>query len=258
MMKHPRIHNERHLDFIRSLPCIITGDNVSVEAAHIRFSDMRAAKRKVGIGEKPDDIWTLPLSSEMHRKQHAMNERRFWQQAGIDPIFCALALYAVSGDYERGCQIVRNVSFRVWMEAGLERIRNNPALAEKISGPAPELHDAAREEEIAKIIELARKDFHRDGPAKSLEDIWSRKAARAILSRLRPTAEWQPMETAPRGPLDSRGFGPTLSLLVDCGACAGYWDSDYNKFRVEYLDGRRAEPIAWAHARRHFREQEPK
>jgi hypothetical protein len=35
-----------------------------------------------------------------------MNERRFWDGYGIDPILYALALYAISGDYEQGCRIV--------------------------------------------------------------------------------------------------------------------------------------------------------
>ncbi len=106
MMKQPRIHDEKHLAFIRTLPCIVSGNDVSVEAAHIRYSDLRVAKRKVGIGEKPDDRWTLPLSGEQHRKQHCGSEREFWINVGIDPVLYALALYAVSGDHERGCQII--------------------------------------------------------------------------------------------------------------------------------------------------------
>jgi hypothetical protein len=105
-MKQPRVHDEKHLAFIRSLPCIVTGNDVSVEAAHIRFSDLRVAKRKVGIGEKPDDRWALPLSGDQHRLQHQMNEREYWKQVGIDPILYALALWAVTGDHERGCMIV--------------------------------------------------------------------------------------------------------------------------------------------------------
>jgi len=108
MQKQPRRHNEKHLAFIRTLPCIVSKNNTSTEAAHIRYSDLRVAKRKVGIGEKPDDSWVLPLSSEEHHKQHTMNERQYWAQAGIDPILYALALYAVSGDYEKGCEIVFN------------------------------------------------------------------------------------------------------------------------------------------------------
>jgi hypothetical protein len=106
MMKRPRIHRPKHLEFIRSLPCIVSGDNLTVEAAHIRFGDLRADKRPTGLGEKADDMWTLPLSGEMHRLQHTMDERKFWQHVGIDPIFYALALYAVSGDHERGARII--------------------------------------------------------------------------------------------------------------------------------------------------------
>lgn len=108
MQKQPRIHDDRHLDFIRSLPCIITGENTTVEAAHIRFADLRVDKHNAGVGAKPHDMWTLPLSGEQHRLQHSMSERKFWRETGIDPIFYALALYAHSGDYEKGCRIVMN------------------------------------------------------------------------------------------------------------------------------------------------------
>lgn len=106
MMRRPRIHNEKHLAFIRTLPCIITGDATTVEAAHIRFGDPRVDKRPTGIGEKPDDVWTLPLAGAAHRDQHKGNERRFWEFWGLDPVLYALALFAVTGDHERGCAIV--------------------------------------------------------------------------------------------------------------------------------------------------------
>jgi hypothetical protein len=106
MMKRPRVHREKHLKFIRSLPCIITGDTCTVEAAHLRMPDPRIDKRPTGMGEKPDDLWVLPLSGEMHRKQHTMSEYEFWYHAGIDPVLYALALFSVSGDHERGCAIV--------------------------------------------------------------------------------------------------------------------------------------------------------
>jgi hypothetical protein len=81
---------------------------VSVECAHIRYTDLRVAKHNAGVGAKPDDFFVVPLSGAEHRKQHAGNERAYWKRVGIDPILCALALYAVSGDYERGCEVVRN------------------------------------------------------------------------------------------------------------------------------------------------------
>lgn len=106
MNRQPRIKSEKHLAFIRTLPCIVSGDDTTVEAAHIRYEDWRIAKFNPGVGQKPHDFFVLPLAGEKHREQHSMNERRFWQSYGIDPILYALALYAVSGDYEQGCRIV--------------------------------------------------------------------------------------------------------------------------------------------------------
>lgn len=106
MKRNPRQHDEAHLAFIRQLPCLITGENTTVEACHIRFSDARIAKVNAGVGAKPHDMFTVPLSGAVHRQQHSRGERQFWQQIGIDPVLYALALYAVSGDHERGCQIV--------------------------------------------------------------------------------------------------------------------------------------------------------
>ena len=109
MKRRPRIFDDKHLAFIRTLPCLITGENTSVEAAHIRYADPRIGKFNPGVGMKPDDFFTVPLSGEMHRRQHAVgNERKFWAQHNIDPVIYALMLYAVSGDYERGCLIVNS------------------------------------------------------------------------------------------------------------------------------------------------------
>lgn len=96
-----------HLDFVRSLPCLICGDNTSTEAAHIRFADRRAAKRQTGMGEKPDDIFSIPLCGLHHRAQHLLSEREFWNGVGIDPIFIALALNRVAGQHELGEQIIQ-------------------------------------------------------------------------------------------------------------------------------------------------------
>ena len=105
MIKRPRQHSDKHLDFIRSLPCCICGDDTTVEAAHIRFACAEVGKRMVGKGEKPDDIWTVPLCGEHHRTQHKIGERRFWHEFGRDPIKIALALWAHTGIHEVGAQI---------------------------------------------------------------------------------------------------------------------------------------------------------
>ena len=103
-----RIKNEKHLAFIRSLPCVICADATATEAAHIRYADERAGKRQTGIGEKPSDQWTIPLCGNHHRAQHSMGEREFWKSVGADPILIALSLYSVSGDREAGEQIIQS------------------------------------------------------------------------------------------------------------------------------------------------------
>jgi hypothetical protein len=104
--RRKREESGKYLDFIRRLPCVLCGDNTSVEAAHIRFSDARADKRQTGMGEKPNDVWTLPLCGRHHRDQHQMGERYFWEGRSINPIFLALALYRVAGDHEAAERII--------------------------------------------------------------------------------------------------------------------------------------------------------
>jgi hypothetical protein len=104
--KRPRVKLEDHLQFIRTLPCLVTGRR-PVEAAHIRYADMRLGKRGTGMGEKPDDQWVVPLSPEAHRDQHQHDEMAWWRSKGIDPVVVALALWKASGDEEVACEIIR-------------------------------------------------------------------------------------------------------------------------------------------------------
>lgn len=101
-----RVKDDKHLDFIRSLPCVLCGDNTSTEAAHIRYGDRRVAKRPTGGGEKSDDCWTVPLCGQHHREQHLGSERAFWQRCTLDPIFIAMSLHRLSGNHEAGMQII--------------------------------------------------------------------------------------------------------------------------------------------------------
>ena len=93
-----------HLRFVRRLPCCICHTS-PVEAAHIRYNDAAAGKMQA-IGKKPDDKWTLPLCAGHHRElpgaQHSMNERKFWERHGIDPLRLADLLFVISGDLSRG------------------------------------------------------------------------------------------------------------------------------------------------------------
>lgn len=109
-----RQRSEKHLAFIRSLPCLVSGSNFNVEAAHIRYSDAAWGKINPGIQRKPDDCWTVPLSAAKHRldpdSQHNGDEREFWERHGIDPLRIARDLWAISGDYEAGLKIIREAS----------------------------------------------------------------------------------------------------------------------------------------------------
>jgi len=105
--KRPRLEDDTHLRFIRGLPCLVTGKRDHIEAAHIRYGDVVLAKRETGKGEKPSDLWTVPLHTDEHRLQHTMNEQEYWKSKGINPLHVALALYANSGDDEAAEVIIR-------------------------------------------------------------------------------------------------------------------------------------------------------
>lgn len=107
MQRQPRVKDEAHLAFVRTLPCIVCGDNTSTEAAHIRGGDPRILKRQAGMGEKSDDVFTLPLCNEHHAMQHRMNEAKFWLWVGVDPFLVALALFYHRGDQQKCEQILQ-------------------------------------------------------------------------------------------------------------------------------------------------------
>lgn len=102
--KRPREKKDRHLNFIRSLPCLVSTSLVA-EAAHVRFGSLAHGKRATGGAEKPSDRWTVPLSREEHRKQHSMDEEAYWQSVNIDPLTVAALLWSCSGDTEAAFQI---------------------------------------------------------------------------------------------------------------------------------------------------------
>lgn len=108
--RHPRVKLAAHRDFVSSLPCIVCGDNTSTECAHIRMGDLSVGKLPTGMGQKPSDIWVLPLCGRCHRRQHEWTEPSFWGEHKIDPHKKALALWAATGDYELGEIIVRPIN----------------------------------------------------------------------------------------------------------------------------------------------------
>jgi hypothetical protein len=105
--KRPRQENQAHLKFIRGLPCLVCGTRKDIQAAHIRAPSVAYGKRHTGKGEKPSDVWALPVCAEHHRQQHLVNELSFWKCVGIDPLAIALALFAATGDDERAELVVK-------------------------------------------------------------------------------------------------------------------------------------------------------
>jgi hypothetical protein len=90
--REPRQRDEKHLQYIRSLPCCICG-GIDTEAAHIRVGSINHGKRSTGMGEKPSDTWCVPLCNKHHREQHdAGNELVWWEGYGIDPFMLAIKL----------------------------------------------------------------------------------------------------------------------------------------------------------------------
>ena len=96
--RQPRETDAKFLAFIRTLPCCACGIRYEVQAAHIRMGSVKHGKRQTGMGERPDDKWTLPICAHDHlngpQSIHRAGEEKFWQRIGIDPFALAIRLYA--------------------------------------------------------------------------------------------------------------------------------------------------------------------
>jgi hypothetical protein len=104
--RRPRIELPRHLAFIRELPSLVAVPG-PVEAAHIRYAELRYGKEHTGMGEKPDDFWVVPLAHDAHMAQHhAGDERAWWEAQGIDPCLVASLLYSHSGREEEARMVI--------------------------------------------------------------------------------------------------------------------------------------------------------
>lgn len=99
--RRPRVKDEKYLAWIRSYSCLLCENNVEVEACHVRLEDPLVDKRETGMGEKPDDRWTLPLCGYHHRDQHRGGEQQFWNRHRVNPISACLALQVAYRDDNR-------------------------------------------------------------------------------------------------------------------------------------------------------------
>jgi hypothetical protein len=105
--KKPRVKDDKHLKFIRSLPCLVCKREGETQAAHVRFADAAYGKEEPGMGKKPDDWWVVPLCAYCHTHQHNHGERDWWYQINeIDPLPICQALWDVTGVEQTGRRIV--------------------------------------------------------------------------------------------------------------------------------------------------------
>ena len=90
--RQPRVRDNAFLAFLRRQPCLVCGRTPS-DPAHIRFAPHGSGWRYVGKGEKPDDARAVSLCRECHTRQHAMSERRFWEEVlRLDPVATCASL----------------------------------------------------------------------------------------------------------------------------------------------------------------------
>ena len=106
--RRERVDDKRHLEFIRSLPCVIQvkmcfGDT---QAHHIRYADLRYGKRDLGR-ERADDWHTVPLCLFHHDLLHSSGEKNFWRKFKINPIPLAMALYLYSGEEKLALEMLK-------------------------------------------------------------------------------------------------------------------------------------------------------
>jgi hypothetical protein len=94
--RSPRVKDNKHREWIASLPCCVTGVQGQTQCAHLR------AGTNAGMGMKSHDYFCVPLSWQEHDKQHKFpgGEIGYWEQfGGIDKAKAlANALHVKSGD----------------------------------------------------------------------------------------------------------------------------------------------------------------
>lgn len=108
---------QKHLAFIRRLPCCSCHRDPAGEAAHVRMACAEYGKEEAGVGRKPDDRWTVPLCRLCHQDapqaQHRIGERRFWRGVGIDSFQLAMALWSAEGDVAKARNIIFTAKARL-------------------------------------------------------------------------------------------------------------------------------------------------
>jgi hypothetical protein len=95
--RQPRVRCDAFLAFVRSKACCACGAPPRSQAAHVRMGSRAHRKRGTGIGEKPDDRWSVPLCAGCHVDDvgalHNLGEEMFWAAHRVDPFEMAESLW---------------------------------------------------------------------------------------------------------------------------------------------------------------------
>lgn len=112
--RQPRIRDPKYLAWIRQLPCVVTltreGREVyGCDAAHVRTNYPVAGwGGNPGLGSKPSDWRTVPMSRTAHREQHDCgDEQAFWSDVGIYPPDLCRELHAAFKAGASGIEVIR-------------------------------------------------------------------------------------------------------------------------------------------------------
>lgn len=116
--KQETFDSEKYRRWIASLPCVVIGAR-NVQCAHIR----RGAE--AGLGRKPADWRTLPLSVEEHAKQHEIGELNYWYPYAGYETALALAnqLYQNRFNTPRAVALIEEYRRR-WVKKGAVTMRH--------------------------------------------------------------------------------------------------------------------------------------
>lgn len=95
--REPRITDKAFLAFVHTKPCCACGTFSDVQAAHLRRPCLERGKRATGLGERPNDFWSVPLCRGCHldspNSLHRTSEEVFFARLKIDPFALAADLY---------------------------------------------------------------------------------------------------------------------------------------------------------------------
>jgi hypothetical protein len=85
-MNIQRVKSKKYLDYVRSLPCVITGQE-GVHAHHL------IGHGEGGMGLKSSDLLAFPLSSELHDELHRYGWKAWEEIHGSQWRFVAKTLH---------------------------------------------------------------------------------------------------------------------------------------------------------------------